>query len=77
MIMQTEFSRRILVIDDNTAIHEDFLKVLAPPERSSRQLKQVAACLLGRDQASSSHEVEYRTDVATHGKQGVELVLQA
>lgn len=77
MIMHTEFSRRILVIDDNTAIHEDFLKILAPPERSSRQLKQAAAFLFGRDQASSSHEVEYRTDVATHGKQGVELVRQA
>ena len=43
--MTDDFNRRILVIDDNRAIHEDFGKILSP-KIDEGPLGQMSACLL-------------------------------
>ena len=38
--------RRILIVDDNPAIHEDFRKILAPP-KSNDELDALESSLFG------------------------------
>ena len=76
-MLQENLPRRILVIDDNTAIGEDFLKVLAVRSVKSLQLKDMAAGLFGREAPVKFQEIEYRIDVATRGQEGLECVRQA
>jgi CheY-like chemotaxis protein len=77
MTLQQNLHRRILVIDDNVAIGEDFLKVLAVRPVKSNQLKDLAAGLFGRDLSVKFPEIEYRIDIATRGQEGLERVRQA
>ena len=77
MILQTNLPRRILVVDDNVAIGEDFLKVLAVRSVKSVQLKDMAADLFGREPPAKFPEIEYRIDVATRGQDGLECVRKA
>lgn len=74
---QENLPRRILVVDDNIAIGEDFLKVLAVRSVKSLKLKDMAAGLFGREPPVKFHEIEYRIDVATRGQEGLERVRQA
>ena len=74
---QKNLPRRILVVDDNIAIGEDFLKVLAVRSVKSLQLKDMAAGLFGREPPAKFHEIEYRIDVATRGQEGLERVREA
>jgi EAL domain-containing protein (putative c-di-GMP-specific phosphodiesterase class I)/ActR/RegA family two-component response regulator len=69
-------NRRVLVIDDNTAIHDDFRKILCPDRRSDAALDQFESMLFGASEqrpAQASFELEF----ATQGEQGVEMVRQA
>ena len=42
-----KINRRILVIDDNPSIHEDFCKILAPAESPRATLKLTESLLFG------------------------------
>jgi diguanylate cyclase (GGDEF)-like protein len=75
--MHQNLPRRILVVDDNVAIGEDFLKVLAIRPTKSLQLKDMAAGLFGRDLSEKIPEIEYRIDVAKRGQEGLDCVRQA
>ena len=75
--LQANLPRRILVVDDNVAIGEDFLKVLAIRSVKSLQLKDMAAGLFGREPPVKFPEIEYRIDVATRGQEGLERVREA
>ena len=55
MIRTPELGRRIIVIDDNTAIHDDFRKVLSPERASATQLAQSEAAIFG-DVPVDGHE---------------------
>jgi EAL domain-containing protein (putative c-di-GMP-specific phosphodiesterase class I) len=69
-------NRRVLVIDDNTAIHDDFRKILCPSRRSDAALAQSESMLFGSsdDQPmQSSFELEF----APQGAEGVEMVRRA
>ncbi len=65
--------RRILVIDDNEAIHEDFRKILAPPARSPA-LSAAKAALFGTAANNPPAEArpEFELDTALQGQAGVE-----
>ena len=67
--------RRILVIDDNPAIHQDFRKILAPPEGLD-ELEAMESVLFGsvptRAVASS-----FELDSAMGGEDGVRRVKAA
>ncbi|MEI8399759.1 MAG: EAL domain-containing protein [Alcaligenaceae bacterium] len=75
--LQEDLPRRILVVDDNIAIGEDFLKVLAARSVESFQLKDIAAGLFGREPPVKLLEIKYRIDVATRGQEALECMRQA
>ncbi|MCA9016226.1 MAG: response regulator, partial [Planctomycetaceae bacterium] len=67
-------NRRILVIDDNEAIHEDFRKVLA--NRKPNAASDSYAAFFG-EQAETSNEVSFEVDTASQGREGLEKVRQS
>ncbi len=71
----SSLNRRILVIDDNRAIHEDFRKVLAGvgAESSAAGLEAV---LFGAP-AAASPSLRFELDSAFQGQEGLEKVAQA
>lgn len=72
--MSTPENRRILLVDDMPAIHEDFRKILMPqtPERS--QLDAVEAALFGDEPKTSAIAVAFETDSAFQGQEALAKV---
>jgi len=72
------FKHRILVIDDNKEIHEDFRKILGTGNTSEQLsiLDDITEGILG-EKVSSPEQNEYLIDYAEQGKEGVSLVQQA
>src|SRR5690606_4906198 len=64
--------RRILVIDDNTAIHDDFRKILGAKHSTEADLEAAEAKLFGAPEVAS-----YSIDSATQGEEGYALVKKA
>ena len=64
---------RILVIDDNRAIHEDFRKILCPASASVADLSAAEAALFG-DELPKETSVEYEMDSAYQGQEALTLV---
>lgn len=62
-------NRRILVIDDNPSIHEDFRKILGAGERAGAELEDLESQLLGKPDESSSR-VACEVDAAHSGQEG-------
>ena len=70
-------SFRLLVVDDLTSIHEDFLKILRPAG-SSAELQATAAALFGAGPTpTATNCADYRVDCAHQGQQALHLVEQA
>jgi diguanylate cyclase (GGDEF)-like protein len=69
---------RLLVIDDNLAIHQDFLKVLgSTPEHDSENEFLAAEAALFGEPVEVSDRPCFRIDSAYQGQEGVEKVRQA
>ena len=64
---------RILVIDDNRAIHEDFRKILCPTSAAVVDLSAAEAALFG-DQMPQETKAEYDMDSAYQGQEALALV---
>ncbi|MGB8352867.1 MAG: response regulator [Chthoniobacteraceae bacterium] len=65
-------NRRILIIDDNEAIHEDFRKILIPP-KSTHDLDEAEAAIFG--EMVPEHEFpEFEIDSAHQGQEGLDLI---
>jgi two-component system NtrC family sensor kinase len=69
-------NRRILIIDDNHAIHEDFRKILCPAH-DKQSLLEAANLAMFDDQPESSSIVGFEVDSAMQGRDGLEQVQQA
>jgi diguanylate cyclase (GGDEF)-like protein len=67
---------RILVIDDNPSIHQDFEKILAQEPRVSSGMTQAERILFGED-APPLLQPTFELQFAHQGKQGVTLVDRA
>ncbi len=68
---------RILIVDDNQAIHEDFKKILATPaSQTSAGLQDARAAFFGDDEVEEAIP-NYRLDSAFQGQQALEMVQQA
>jgi len=68
-------NHRILVVDDNEAIHEDFNKILKPKEHAgAAQLDQLAASLFGEESPTAPH-TNFEPTHAMQGQEALELVL--
>ena len=70
-------NHRILIIDDNPSIHEDFRKILGPADaKLAEELDATEASLFG-DHAGSSSAQNFRIDSAFQGQEGLEKVRAA
>jgi two-component system sensor histidine kinase/response regulator len=68
--MEKEVLRRILIVDDNPGIHEDFKKILVQTKRRNN-IKEI---LFGKDQADSSIFPDFQIDSAFQGPEALEFV---
>jgi two-component system sensor histidine kinase/response regulator len=66
-------NRRILVIDDNRAIHEDFRKILTRPKAALANLAETEAALFG-DESPQFEMPEFQIDSAFQGQEGLDLI---
>ena len=66
-------NHRILVIDDNAAIHEDIRKILALPKTGSASFEDQDALLFGKP-AEAASSASFEIDSALQGQEGLELV---
>ena len=68
-------SRRILIIDDNQAIHDDFRKILGRKEKD-RDLLELEAEFFGTE-VKEKNETIYELQCASQGEDGLELLNRA
>jgi two-component system cell cycle sensor histidine kinase/response regulator CckA len=73
--MPDKFNRRILVIDDNRSIHDDFRKILSPKSDESAY-GAMSAELFG-DADEKPRFAGFEVDSAYQGQEGLEMVKQA
>jgi PAS domain S-box-containing protein len=69
-------NNRILVIDDNPAIHEDFRKILEAGSRHSSALDETKVTMLG-DAGRTEANVSFKIASAYQGTEGLEMMRQA
>src|SRR5262245_19737329 len=74
--LQSEFSPRILVVDDNPAIHEDFRKILGAKSETQSRLDNIESQLFGAV-AASAEQAGFRIDSAHQGQEALSLVQKA
>jgi diguanylate cyclase (GGDEF)-like protein len=67
---------RILVVDDNPAIHEDFAKILAGTDDSAADMSRAERILFG-DSEASLLQPSFEIDFALQGRQAVEMAQSA
>ena len=68
-------NRRILVVDDNRTIHQDFRKILCPPA-SNNSLDAMEADLFGENEVISQFP-GFEVDSAFQGEEAIQLVISA
>lgn len=68
--------RRILIIDDNPSIHEDFRKILGAEQFDHGSLDAKEALLFGEGPSRSKQE-SFQIESAYQGQQGLELIQRA
>ncbi len=67
---------RVLIVDDNPAIHRDFDKVLSQPAEPARGLAEVETLLFGETPRQQRRGLAYALQFATQGAAGVDLARQ-
>jgi two-component system, NtrC family, sensor kinase len=67
-------NKRILVVDDNPAIHADFAKILSTEKRSADALDALESALFG---GPDEQLAEFALDFALQGEQALERVIAA
>jgi len=75
MNLDPDKNRRILVIDDNPAIHEDFRKILAASKTQSADFSEVEAALFADLPPPVQRETpKFQVDSAFQGQEGLDLI---
>jgi signal transduction histidine kinase len=69
-------NRRVLVVDDNPAIHHDIRRILVPERSSSIPLEEAEAAVFGMD-LENSPAFQFEMECAHQGQDGLELVREA
>lgn len=67
---------RVLLVDDNAAIHQDFKKILTPPAEANSQLEDFEAALFEKPK-NTIERVSFRLDSAFQGQEALALVQKA
>jgi two-component system, cell cycle sensor histidine kinase and response regulator CckA len=65
---------RILVIDDNPAIHHDFRRILTPEQSGDAVYDAAAALILGEPSPKQENTPTYHVDTALQGQDGLAMV---
>ena len=71
-----ELNRRILIVDDNRAIHDDFRKILCATEHDSG-LRELEASLFGDTDTSPVPNNTYEVEFALQGEEAFQIVRTA
>jgi CheY-like chemotaxis protein len=74
--MNSDRNRRILVIDDNKSIHDDFRKILSPDEPTRADLDITESALFGNP-VNEEPQPQFEIDSAYQGPEGVSRVQEA
>ena len=69
--------RRILIIDDQEAIHDDYRKIICPVQPQRAALSEVESQLFGDDPEELIGSELYEVDSAFQGRDAVTLVEKA
>lgn len=69
-------NNRILIIDDNPAIHEDLLKILLPVRKPNTGLAQTKSVLFEESEASVERDT-FSIDSAFQGEEGLQMLQRA
>jgi CheY-like chemotaxis protein len=69
-----ETSNRILVIDDNPAIHEDFRKILLEGREEDGSLEDLLSAVLDKPKTSRHTRIQFLIDSAYQGQEGLAMV---
>ncbi len=70
-------NRRILIIDDNEAIHEDFKAILGGKPDTDLDLDDDESILFGESEQALAEMVPFELDSAFQGQEGLEMVRRA
>ncbi len=70
-------SRRILVVDDNPSIHQDFRKILTRPDEDLEELDAMESMLFGEEPQPRKRTIRFELDFALGGEEGVRRVQEA
>jgi two-component system sensor histidine kinase/response regulator len=73
MNVNPDKNHRILIIDDNKSIHEDFRAILTRPKVLPRDMVEVEAALFG-ETAPQIEFPEFQIDSAFQGQEGLDLI---
>lgn len=68
---------RILIVDDNPAIHRDFDKILGADDEPAAELADVESLLFGDAPAAERERPSYALEFASQGQEGVERAKRA
>ncbi len=74
--MPADKNRRVLIIDDNRAIHEDFRKILTPANATAAALEATEAAVFGQT-TDAVGPAQFEVSSAYQGQEGVRLVQKA
>ena len=72
--LPSQKNRRLLVIDDNEAIHSDFRKILLSADSLSTDLAAAGAALFGETERPAVKRADFTMDSAHSGEEGFALV---
>lgn len=72
-----EHNRRILVIDDNPAIHQDFQKILGQKHEVADDFEELESALFGKQMDNDSSPNSFELDFASQGQEGYKKVIEA
>lgn len=75
--MSLNENRRILIVDDNPAIHHDFRKILCPALKRRKELDAAAAELFGNDVPQSEPAEKFELTTADQGEEALQLVRES
>lgn len=64
---------RIIIIDDNPAIHQDFVKILTPIQ-PTHQLDSLKEKIFGQETKHHMTLPQFQIDTATQGQEGFEKI---
>ncbi|MFT5285366.1 MAG: two-component system sensor histidine kinase/response regulator [Planctomycetota bacterium] len=74
--MSNSANRRILIIDDNEAIHRDFTKILGSPEKSSSG-GAARSAFLGKQETPTTTMPVFELSTASQGEEGIAVIQRA